>query len=475
MNDDVRLESLGYAQELARRMSGFSNLAISLSIICILAGGVTSFHQGLCSVGGAAYGIAWPVSCLLSLVVALTMGHIASAFPTAGGLYHWAAILGGRGWGWITAWFNLAGLIAVLAAINLGTFLFVADVFGFQGFQLPGMIAITASQAWINHRGIRLTTRLTDFSGYWILFVTILLTAAVLAYAPEWRFERLVTFTNFSGDAGGGVWPRHESLFGLFLLSFLLPAYTVTGFDASAHTAEETVSAQWNVPKGIWRSVALSAIAGWILLCAVIVSAGDLDLAASKGTSAFFTIVNGLLPSSLGTPIYVGIAVAMYLCGLATVTSASRMTYAFARDHGLPFSAKLKKVSRLYQTPSNSIWAVAGTAIGFTIYTPMYETIAACSAIFLYLSYTIPIALGVWAYGRTWTKMGPWSLGAWFRPLGAVSVAFGLLILGVGSRPPNDKTVGILFGCLAGLAAFWALKEKRRFTGPPRELMTSLR
>src|SRR5438034_882148 len=128
--DDVRtLHRLGYAQELARRMSGFSNYALSLSIICILAGGVTSFHLGYCSVGGASIGLGWPLVCCFSLVVALTMGQVASAFPTAGGLYHWAAILGGRGWGWATAWFNLAGLVTVLAAINVGCWQFLAGSF----------------------------------------------------------------------------------------------------------------------------------------------------------------------------------------------------------------------------------------------------------------------------------------------------------------------------------------------------------
>ncbi len=98
--DDARaLRGFGYKQELSRRLSGFSNFAISFSIICILAGGVTSFSQGFCSVGGASIGLGWPLVCLFSLTVAATMGQVASAFPTAGGLYHWAAILGGRGWG----------------------------------------------------------------------------------------------------------------------------------------------------------------------------------------------------------------------------------------------------------------------------------------------------------------------------------------------------------------------------------------
>src|SRR5215217_3869431 len=158
-HDKQVLHKLGYAQELSRRMSGFSNFAISMSIICVLAGGVTSFHLGYCSVGGASIGLGWPLVCLFSLTVAATMGQLASAFPTAGGLYHWAATLGGRGWGWATAWFNLAGLVTVLAAINVGTFRFALSAFapGAEPDDLTQLLAvalITASHAAVNHLGI---------------------------------------------------------------------------------------------------------------------------------------------------------------------------------------------------------------------------------------------------------------------------------------------------------------------------------
>src|SRR5437764_4790944 len=167
--DEQTLLKLGYTQELARRMDAFSNYAISLSIICILAGGVTSFQVGFCSVGGASIGLGWPLVCAFSLVVALTMGQVASAFPTAGGLYHWSSILGGRGWGWVTAWFNLAGLVTVLAAINVGTYIYARGALdshlgrtstaGGMAGVVPGVLLITASQAMFNHLGIRLTTR----------------------------------------------------------------------------------------------------------------------------------------------------------------------------------------------------------------------------------------------------------------------------------------------------------------------------
>ena len=120
--DEKLLHSMGYAQELSRRMSGFSNFAISFSIICILAGGITAFPAGLSAGGGASIGIGWPVGALFASIVAAAMAQIASSYPTAGGLYHWSSILGGKGLGWVTAWINLLGLIFVVASVNFGVY-----------------------------------------------------------------------------------------------------------------------------------------------------------------------------------------------------------------------------------------------------------------------------------------------------------------------------------------------------------------
>ncbi|APR76582.1 Amino acid/metabolite permease [Minicystis rosea] len=490
VSDDVKaLERLGYAQELRRGMSAFSNYAISLSIICILAGGVTSFQVGYCSVGGASIGLGWPLSCLFSLAVAVTMGQVASAFPTAGGLYHWASILGGRGFGWVTAWFNLAGLVTVLAAINVGTWQFAAGALGPRlGFdpaawspgralavQTVAVVLITASQALVNHRGIRATTRLTDFSGYWILGVSLAITVALIAFAPALHGRQLITFTNYSGPRGGDVWPAQGHLPWLFVLGFLLPAYTITGFDASAHTAEETIGAQMNVPKGIVRSVLVSGIFGWIMLSAAVIAAPHPDAAAAQGTNAFAFILGEVLPSWLATALQAGIALAQYLCGLATVTSASRMTFAFARDGGLPASNALRKVSPRHRTPAIAIWATAGLSVAFTVYTPVYSTIAAVCVIFLYVSYVIPTALGLYAWGRTWTVMGPWSVGWWYRPLSLIAVLFGGLLIVVGIQPPNDKALWILGGMTVVLCVGWIGIARRRFTGPPEAILGAAR
>src|SRR5215471_4504101 len=194
-DDAEQLRRLGYAQELRRRMSGFSNFAISFSTICILAGGITSLQLGVSAVGGAAAGIVWPAGVAFSLIVALCMAQVASAFPTAGGLYHWSAILGGKGWGWATAWFNLGGLVFVTAAVNVGAYsLFVNFVGPMLGIdptrlgvtdQIVGVALISLSHALLNHFGIRVTTLLTDFSGYLIVGVALLLTVAMLAGAQS--------------------------------------------------------------------------------------------------------------------------------------------------------------------------------------------------------------------------------------------------------------------------------------------------
>ena len=118
-NDKQVLHKLGYAQELSRRMSGFSNFAISFSIICILAGGISAFPAAFNAAGpGGAFWI-WLLGGALAMTVAWGMGQIASSFPTAGGLYHWSSHLGSKMWGWATAWFNLVGLICVVSSVDV--------------------------------------------------------------------------------------------------------------------------------------------------------------------------------------------------------------------------------------------------------------------------------------------------------------------------------------------------------------------
>ncbi len=485
-HEDIKvLHGMGYAQELSRSMSKFSNFAISFSIICILSGGINSFAQAISSVGGAGAGIGWIVGCILSGMFALSMAQIASAFPTAGGLYHWGSILGGRFTGWMTAWLNLLGLVTVLGAINIGTAYFFAgtfgSMFGFTGTDMQVVVfvaVITAGQALFNHLGIKVTTMLTDFSGYIILATTAVLVVACLFYAPAIDLSRLWTFTNFSGEPGGNVFPASDNMGYLFLLCLLLPVYTITGYDASAHTSEETMNAATSVPRGIVTSVFWSSLIGWVMICAITLAIPDLAVAAGQGFSMFFLTMDAILPAGLKNVLYLGILITQLLCGLATVTSASRMLFAFSRDDGVPgFSKALASVSPRYRTPVNAIWTATVLAILYVVLamsikvagTSIYVIVVNSTLVFLFLSFTVPLVAGFFAYGTAkWPNPGPWAMSEGLYKLVTVLSVVGMaVILFIAVAPPNERVLYVVVGFILLALVVWVLFESRRFKGPP--------
>ncbi|MGH8529993.1 MAG: amino acid permease [Nevskiales bacterium] len=487
LTEDVKvLHGMGYAQELSRRMRAFSNFAISFSIICILSGGINSLGQATAGAGGAAIGIGWPVGVLISGVFAIALAQISSAYPTAGGLYHWGSILGNRFTGWLSAWLNLLGLITVLGAINVGTFYFFFGAFGPQfgiedtlTHRVLFVAAITALQALVNHMGIGLTTKLTDLSGYLIFLVAVALAVTCLVFAESWDFSRLFTFANYSGTEGASaVWPVVMPALLTFIAGLLLPIYTITGYDASAHTAEETVNAATSVPQGMVSSVLWSGVFGYLFLCAFVLMIPNMDDAAKQGWNVFFWAMGERVPETIRTPLYILIFVAQWLCGLATVTSVSRMLFAFSRDDGVPgISKALAKVSRAHRAPANAIWAGSLLAVLFVWFTsaitiagtPAYSIVVSCTVIFLFLSFTVPIALALFTYGtEKFPKPGPWDLGgALFRLVCVLSLVSMAVIFYAGIQPPNDWALPITVGFIVLSLVVWVLFENRRFKGPP--------
>ncbi len=477
--DAETLHKMGYAQELSRRMGGFSNFAVAFSIICILAGGITSFQVGYCTGGAFTAIVGWIVGSAFALIVGCSMAQIASAYPTAGGLYHWSSILGGRGWGWATAWFNMLGLIFVIASVNVGVYnlfigLILGNIFNIntsswgQEQQDIAVLLITVAQGLFNHFGIKTTTKMIDFSGYLILVFAVLLTGAMLYGAPHLDFTRLLVFHNFSGAPGGAVVPQAASPFYLFLLALLYPLYTITGFDGSAHTSEETVNARRNVPRGIINSIIWSAVFGLAMAVSFILAMPDTVKSAADGGSIILNLLASLsVPPAFKDILYVGIVLANFLCALAGVTSTSRMVYAFSRDGGLPGSKFLKHVNSTHRSPVAAIWFTVVLSIAATLYSPAFAALAAGCAMFLYISYAMPIAAGLFAEGKSWTEFGPFRLGALSKPLAAISVLGGIAIIYIGTRPPNDILDNYFVGLLVLLAVIWFGVARTRFPGPP--------
>ena len=304
--DEKHLASLGYTQELNRSWSGFSNFAISFSIISILAGCFTSFGLGWNNGGPAAIAWGWPLVSVFILIIGLCMSELVSAYPTSGGIYWWASKLGGAKAGFYTGWLNLIGLIAILASVAYGAATFLDLTLGtfsetwLAGYSLTRtfvlFLVILALSAIINIFSSHLLAVINNISVWWhvagaaaVILILFLVPEQHASFSDV--FAKTVNNSGiFGGDKGIG-W-----LLFVLPISAILTQYTITGYDASAHLSEETKSAADGAAKGIWRSIFYSAIGGWILLLSFLFAVQDFD-AVSEGGGAVAVIFTQAMSS----------------------------------------------------------------------------------------------------------------------------------------------------------------------------------
>src|SRR5438128_1202521 len=358
--DVLDLHRLGYAQQLFREMGGFSNFAISFSIISVLTGAVLLFGYGLKLAGPIVNSVGWPLVSLFTLVVAASMAELASAYPTAGGLYFWAHRLGGRGWGWVTAWLNMLGQVTITAGIDVAAAIYLVGAvtrilgispdlslplvgsLGSWSCSLVVMVLIMVPQVLINAFGIRLTARLNDLSVWWHVGGVSLLVLLL------------------------GVFGRIHHPFA-FALALLQAQWTYTGYDASVHVAEETVMARLNSAWGVFLSVAVSAVVGYAMLLALTLAIPDVAATAADPYPVLHIVYANLgpLPAHLLALVIGG---AMWLCGLSSITSMSRMWFAFARDGGMPGHRFIRRVHPRWRTPAGAIVVTSLLAVAICCY-----------------------------------------------------------------------------------------------------------
>ena len=407
--------------------------------------------------------LGWPIVAFFSLVVALGMAELSSAFPTSGAMYHWAAALGGKGWGWSAACFNLVALITALAGIDYGCALFVAPLLGIEAstvnlLWLYGVILF--SHAMINHFGIRWVAFLNDASVTIHLAGVVVVVGALTFFAPHQPAHYLVQAINSNGR------PYRWA----FILGLLQAQWTFTGFDGSAHLAEETHDPRRRVPWGIVLSVGVSAVAGYLLLLALVLSIKDINQAlrsvdaSGQPLPAVVAILSEALGSRAGAFLSAIAALAMWFCGLSCVTSCSRTVYAFARDNGLPFSAVWKRVSITHGTPDAAIWSTAVLAFGALVYSGAYSVVTSISVVTFYISYLIPIYLGTRVSG--WQKDAVWNLSRYSRPVGYLGLLWGCFIFVVLILPPNELAGKTLAALMVILLVLYFARARHRYDGP---------
>jgi amino acid transporter len=520
--DVADLHKLGYAQELFRSMGGFSNFAISFSIISILTGAVILYDYGLAWAGTAAVLIGWPLITVFVLLIAASMAEIASAYPTAGGLYYWASRMKNKNWGWWTAWLNLIGQFAIVAGINYAAALFInatiiTPLLSNVGIaysnttiligssdqplltgSLLTMGVMMAIQLAINIAGINLVALLNQVSVWW--HIAIVAAVVVLVFAAGKPDESGLTLFAIQPQDVAGSWNNNLGVANLqygpaisyplilaFFFSLLQANWTYTGYDASAHVAEETVGARIASAWGLFLSVAVSAIVGFIFLLALTTHLPNLSTlfpASFDGAdpakysqyyfgdgAAVIDILVHNLGATVGGLLSAAIAIAMWFCGLSSIASAGRMLFAFSRDDGVPGSGWLKKVSHRYRTPVNSLITIVVVAWLFTVAAffvgrgTAVIIVTAISTIFLYAAYGICIYLG--ATTQDWLKERVWSLGRWSKPIAWIAIFWVIVLMILFSFPTSGNiSFPFMIAVVIFLLVYYFAFARRAFKGP---------
>jgi amino acid permease (GABA permease) len=462
-------------------MSAFSNFAVSFTIISILSGCLTLYGFGLNTGGPAAMIWGWPLVGVFVVLVGLGMAEVCSSYPTAGGLYYWAAKLApprtAAAWSWFTGWFNLIGQVAVTAGIDFGAALFLNAFLDLQfGFSAtPGhtillLAIILAVHGLLNTFGVRLVAMLNNVSVWWHL-IGVLVIVAVLVFVPDRHQPASFVFGHFVNNTGWGFAPY------VFALGLLVAQYTLTGYDASAHMTEETKGAATAGPRGIVNSILVSLAAGWVLLIGLTFAIQDYDGAVNSDTGVppaqIFIDAAGATTGKFLLLIAIG---AQLFCGMASVTANSRMIYAFARDGAIPGAALWHRINKRTRTPTNSVWLAAVGALILALpylwSVTAYAAVTSIATVGLYVAYVIPVFLRV-RKGDGFER-GPWHLGRWGRPVGIVATAWVVVIFVLFMLPQASPVTVSTFNytpvaflvVLGGAAIWWFASARRWFTGP---------
>ncbi len=481
-SDVETLHGMGYAQELRRRMSTFSNFAVSFTIISILSGCLTLYGYGMNTGGPIIMNIGWPLVGVMVLMVGLAMAEVCSSYPTAGGLYYWAAKLGGKNsaaWSWFTGWFNLLGQIGITAGIDFGLALF-ADallnaLFGYPStpIAIVGVYTVVLFlHGLINTFGVGLVALLNDISVWWHL-IGVALIFVVLLVVPAHHQSISFIFTKFVNNTGFGF---GGAPIYVFLIGLLLAQYTFTGYDASAHMTEETHNAAVAGPRGIVWSIIISLIAGWVLLIAVTGAIQDYTAESTSVTPGAQVFLDAA-GHNLGLFLLFVIVGAQFYCGMSSVTANSRMIYAFSRDGAVPGSQLWHKINPRTRTPTNSIiFATVGAwllGLPYLWSSVAYAAVTSIAVIGLYIAYGMPVLLRLLA-GEKFQR-GPWHLGRWSYVVGWIAViwiAFIAVLFVLPQVSPGTTLTTFNYAIVAVAVVllysggYWFLSARNWFKGP---------
>jgi amino acid transporter len=477
LDDDAMLHAMGYPRKLTRRFRAFDNFAISFTIINIISGIFSAFGFGMGAGGPRILIFGWIGVSVMVLFVGAAMGEIASAYPTSGALYFSAGKLAKRhrgAWSWYTGWLNFVGQVGGTAATGYAaaTFIQAFIVMQWTGYEVTAQrtVVITAVilliQALANAYTVQLVAVLNRISVWW-LFIGMMVIVATLTVIPA-HHQSASFATHFVNNTGftNGLYAA--------LLGLLVTSWTFTGFDGSFHMSEETVKATVNTPKGIMRAIGYSAVAGLILMLALVYAIRDYAATASSSAPPVQILIDALGVSTAKLLLLIVIG-AMLFCGLANMTSNTRQIFAFSRDGAMPGSRLWHSVSLRTRTPVKAVWLAAACPLvlivpGWWSHTA-FTAIVSVNVVGLYLAYAVPIFLRLRLDDF---EPGPWNLGRYGKPVARIAVTW-IVISSVLFMLPQVSPITATSFNYAPIAlavvlliatVWWFATARRRFQGP---------
>ncbi|KAL4894401.1 amino acid/polyamine transporter I [Aspergillus ambiguus] len=485
--EDARLEDLGYEQELKRTFGLLGMIGFSFSVVTSWTALSGVFIVGVTSGGPPVMVFSFIGVSLLTLAVAVPMAEMCSMYPVAGGQYSWVAALAppkiARGLSYVNGWFMIFGVLAMGATNNsiganfvLGMANLVFPQYTIERWQTVLVAYLIAFMSTaINIWGAHMLNRIARFILIWNIG-SFLITMIVILATNDHKQSPAFVFSEFQNFTGWG--PAMAAIVGILQACFGMCCY-----DAPSHMTEEMKSASKEAPKAIILSVVLGAVTGFAFLLTLCFCIGEINATANTSTGVpVIQIIYDSTGSKVGTCFLSSmIAVIVIVAGNNILAEGSRSIYAFARDHGLPFSSQLSKVQTKHKIPLNAIFLtlavqLALDAIDFGT-TTGFETVIAIATEGFYVSYAIALISRLLGYatGHNPVMKGPFALP---QPISLALNILGLLFLLFAAitfnfpttYPVTKNSMNYTSAAIGVIAAIsfvtWVTTGRKHFTGP---------
>ncbi|KAJ1332976.1 choline transport protein [Microdochium nivale] len=482
---DDALARMGYKSELPRSLSMMSVLGLSFAIMAVPYGLSTTFFFSLSNGESVTVIWGWVLLSLISTAIAASLAEICSVYPTAGGVYYWAALLSAPRWApiasWVTGWLTLVGNWTVTLSINFGGAQLILSAISLWDEEYVATPWQTVLMFWattllcylVNVFGQKHLDLINKICIYWTGASIIIIMIVLLVMSPSKRSAEFV-FAHY--DASGSGWPSGWS----FFVGLLQPAYVLTGYGMVAAMCEEVQTPEREVPRAMVLSVVAAALTGLIFLIPLLFVLPEvatlLAVANGQPIGLIFKTATGSAGGGFGLLFLVlGIWV---FAGIGALTASSRCTYAFARDGAIPFSHLWSKVDKRFGLPLNALTlsAVIDCLLGLIYFgsTAAFSSFTGVATICLSTSYGLPILVSVLS-GRKKLEHASFTLGKFGFAINVATLLWIVLAIVLFCMPTTVTGLtastmnyaSVVFAGFATISIAWYFAWGRKhFSGP---------